>query len=230
MPVGIEETRILYGALEDETPEAGFESGGGFESGAGRRDKTRPRAGTASPGRGLRRLTHVLTGIACGLVLVILAGTLYAVFRDSGGAPNPPEIANPGSGGAGSTAGPDQAAGTDPAARGPGARSPESAVFTGIGRLRITAGGAADSASRAVVVLSVVFPYPPGDRPFTEELAGKVPLFRRIIRDYFGGLSKDGLNPLDERRAKDELLRRFNAELQLGKIELLLFNELMILE
>jgi flagellar basal body-associated protein FliL len=81
-----------------------------------------------------------------------------------------------------------------------------------------------------VVVLSVVFPYPPGDRPFTEELAGKVPLFRRIIRDYFGALSGDELKPLDERRAKGELLRRFNAELQLGKIELLLFNELMILE
>jgi flagellar basal body-associated protein FliL len=81
-----------------------------------------------------------------------------------------------------------------------------------------------------VVVLSVVFPYPPGDRPFTEELAGKVPLFRRIIRDYFEALSGDELKPLDERRAKAELLRRFNAELQLGEIELLLFNELMILE
>jgi flagellar basal body-associated protein FliL len=117
----------------------------------------------------------------------------------------------------------------------PGAQSPGSAVFTGLGRLRIAAGASgadttADTPSRAVVVLSVVFPYPPGDRPFTEELAGKVPLFRRIIRDYFGALSKDELNPLDERKAKDELLRRFNTELQLGKIELLLFNELMILE
>jgi flagellar basal body-associated protein FliL len=81
-----------------------------------------------------------------------------------------------------------------------------------------------------VVVLSVVFPYPPGDKPFTEELAGKVPLFRRIIRDYFGALSGDELNPLDEQKAKAELLRRFNAELRLGKIESLLFNELMILE
>jgi flagellar basal body-associated protein FliL len=107
-------------------------------------------------------------------------------------------------------------------------------VFTGIGRLRIAAGGAsppgADSAPRTVVALSVVFPYPPGDKPFSEELAGKVPLFRRIIRDYFGALSGDDLNPPDEQKAKDELLRRFNAELQLGKIKLLLFNELIILE
>jgi flagellar basal body-associated protein FliL len=81
-----------------------------------------------------------------------------------------------------------------------------------------------------VVVLSVVFPYPPEDRPFTEELAGKIPLFRQIVRDYFGVLSRDELHPFDESRAKAELLRRFNGELQLGKIELLLFNDLMIFE
>jgi hypothetical protein len=247
-PVGIEETRILYGAAEDgvaDSTAGGIESPSGALSGAGPRDKTRRRAGAVPPGRGLRRLTRILTGIACGLVLIILAGTLYAVFRDSSGsAPEAPELLSRGDG---SSADADQAAGRDPAA-GLEARSPGSAVFTGIGRLRIAAGPnsasgtnpvssaasgtgtAADSASRAVVVLSVVFPYPPEDRPFTEELAGKVPLFRRIIRDYFGALSKDELNPLDERRAKDELLRRFNAELQLGKIELLFFNELMILE
>jgi hypothetical protein len=153
--------------------------------------------------------------------LVILAGTLYAAFRDSG-APAPSTQDNVSAAGGNSGAG-----GLD------GQRS-DSAVFTGIGRLRIAAGGAspsgANSASRTVVVLSVVFPYPPGDKPFSEELAGKVPLFRRIIRDYFRALSGDDLNPPDEQKAKDELLRRFNAELQLGKIELLLFNELMILE
>jgi flagellar basal body-associated protein FliL len=108
------------------------------------------------------------------------------------------------------------------------------AVFTGIGRLRIAAGGGpapgTGAAPRAAVVLSVVFPYDSGDRPFTEELAGKVSLFRRIIRDYFGALSQEELHPLDEQRAKAELLRRFNGELQLGKITVLLFNDLMILE
>jgi hypothetical protein len=145
---------------------------------------------------------------------VILGGTLYAVFRDS--APDAPaEDALPGG---------DFGAG--------GAQGPGNAVFTGIGRLRISEGALSggDSEPRTVVVVSVVFPYPAGDRPFTEELAGKVPLFRRIIRDYFGALPADKLSPLDEQGAKDELLRRFNAELQLGKIELLLFNELMILE
>jgi flagellar basal body-associated protein FliL len=99
-------------------------------------------------------------------------------------------------------------------------------MFTGIGRLRIAAG----SGSRAAVIVSIVFPYSPEDRPFTEELAGKIPLFRRIAREYFGALSAYDLNPLDEQKAKAELLRRFNNELRLGTIESLLFNDLMILE
>jgi flagellar basal body-associated protein FliL len=80
------------------------------------------------------------------------------------------------------------------------------------------------------VVLSIVFPYPAEDRPFAEELAGKVPLFRRITQDYFGSLPPEELAPLDEDRTKAELLRRFNAELRLGSIDVLLFNDFMILE
>jgi flagellar basal body-associated protein FliL len=97
-------------------------------------------------------------------------------------------------------------------------------MFTGIGRLRIAA------PSGAAVVLSIVFPYPPADRPFTEELAASVPRFRQIARDYFGSLSRDELDSLDEQRAKAEILRSFNNELRLGQIELLLFNDLLILE
>jgi hypothetical protein len=140
------------------------------------------------------------------------------VFRDSpGDGPEAPQ------GGLSPAAGDSGAGGLE--GQGPG-----NAVFTGIGRLRIAVEGLSGVEPPAAVVVSVVFPYPPGDRPFTEELAGKVPLFRRIIREYFGTLSRDELKPLDEQEAKGELLRRFNAELQLGKIELLLFNELMIFE
>jgi hypothetical protein len=159
-----------------------------------------------------RLLTRVLAAVAACLVLVILAGTLYALFREEGAVPEEGEEP-PRSGGI------------------PGAGT---AVFTGIGRLRITAGNGppteAGSGDRAVVVLSIVFPYPPEDRPFTEELTGKIPLFRRIAREYFGALAPDQLRPLDERKAKAELLRRFNDELRLGTIGLLLFDDLMILE
>jgi flagellar basal body-associated protein FliL len=100
----------------------------------------------------------------------------------------------------------------------------ETGMFTGIGRMRIAAG------QRTTVVLSIVFPYSPADRPFAEELAGKIPVFRQIARDYFAGLSRDELDSLDEQKAKAEILRGFNDELRLGQIALLLFNDLLVLE
>jgi flagellar basal body-associated protein FliL len=178
--------------------------GAGGQGGKGRRLKKgkggRPKTA------GLRLLTGILAAIAAGLVLVILAGTLYVLFTDPASFP----------GGASRAA----AAGDNAE----GASDSETGMFTGIGRLRIAAG------SRATVVLSVVFPYPPADRPFTEELASKVPLFRQIARDYFGALSQDELDSLDEQKAKAEILRNFNNELRLGQIESLLFNDLLVLE
>ncbi|MDR3249066.1 MAG: hypothetical protein LBT39_09815 [Treponema sp.] len=176
-----------------------------------RKAETGRATGTAPQGRGLRLLTRILAAIAVALALIILMGTLYALFRE------PAPVSN----------------GSAPNAGGETTGVPPTAVFTGIGRQRIAVSvrsGGGGSVPNAVVVLSVVFPYPPADRSFTEELTGKVPLFRRITRDYFGSFSPDELNPLDEDKAKGELLRRFNNELQLGKIEVLFFNDLMVLE
>jgi flagellar basal body-associated protein FliL len=157
--------------------------------------------------KGPDSLARFLTALLIVLVLVILGGTFYAIIR----------------GPAGESAGQGEAAGGGGEEGGyPGAI----AVFTGIGRLRIPVKGG----SRATVVLSIVFPYPAEDRPFTEELAGKVSLFRQIAQDYFGSLPPEELAPLDEGRTKEELLRRFNAELRLGSIDVLFFNDLMILE
>jgi flagellar basal body-associated protein FliL len=161
-------------------------------------------------------LVRFLTAVLIALVLLILGGTFYAIIRG-------PAAGNARQGGTaegGSGAGenrPDRI----------GAGSPGAiAVFTGVGRLRIPVRGG----SRATVVLSIVFPYPAEDLPFTEELAGKVPLFRRIAQDYFGSLPPAELAPLDEDKTKAELLRRFNAELRLGSIDVLFFNDFMILE
>ena len=175
------------------------------------------RFGNAPAGRRLRLLTTVLGVIAAALVLVIGAGTLYVLLVDPGAFSGASARAaartgnNTPAGGAGENT-----------QEGSGAY--ETGMFTGIGRMRITAG------RRATVILSIVFPYPSADRPFTEELAAKVPVFRQIAVDYFGTLSQDELDLLDEQRAKTEILRRFNDELRLGQIESLLFNDLLILE
>jgi hypothetical protein len=169
-------------------------------------------AESARTGSRLRPFARVLTGIAVLLGLLILGGTIYALIR------GPVE-------------------GTAERAGGgiPGGPDPQTGIFTGIGRLRIPISGDAPASNqgqspRATVVLSVVFPYGSDDRSFTEELAGKIPLFRRIIQDYFGSMSIEELSPLNEEKAKAELLKRFNRELQLGTIKVLYFNDLMILE
>jgi flagellar basal body-associated protein FliL len=163
-------------------------------------------------GKGPDSLVRFLTAVLILLVLVILGGTFYAIIR------GPLEERDGQGGAAEGYAG----AKGPPVEASPGAI----AVFTGIGRLRIPVRGG----SRATAVLSIVFPYPAADRPFTEELAGKVPLFRRIAQDYFGSLAPEELVPLNEDKTKAELLKRFNAELRLGNIEVLFFNDFMILE
>jgi flagellar basal body-associated protein FliL len=150
------------------------------------------------------------------LVLVLagllVAGTLYAFLRpaDSGplfriGGPVGGEFANTGI--------------DNTAAEG------AISVFTGIGRLRIPL---ADGP--ATMVLSIAFPYPPGDRAFTEELASKVGDFRTIAIEYFSSLPAEKSVSPDEDTAKTEILRRYNASLRLGKIEALYFSDLMVIE
>ncbi|GHU19176.1 hypothetical protein FACS1894163_11840 [Spirochaetia bacterium] len=157
-----------------------------------------------SGGQGLSFVSGILLVIAVALVLVILGGTVYAFFIRA----------------------PDTSASTV-SEKTPGASaSGGTAVFTGLGRLRV----AANKGESAAALLSITFPYPATDRPFTEELVGKVPAFRSITVGYFAALSAEDLWNLDEAAAKAELLRRFNAELLLGKIEVLYFNDLMILD
>ncbi|MDR1443993.1 MAG: hypothetical protein LBI94_03855 [Treponema sp.] len=188
--------------------------------------RSRPASG------GLRLFTGILAAIAIGLFLLIVIGTLYTLVKNPDVFPGGSSPAAGGATGEAAGDGPDSPADPASADSSPIAASPrrggeepvsETAMFTGIGRLRIAAGPAA-------VVLSIVFPYPAADRPFTEELAGKISRFRQIARDYFGGLSPEELALLNEQRAKAELLRRFNDELRLGSIELLLFDDYLILE
>jgi flagellar basal body-associated protein FliL len=97
-------------------------------------------------------------------------------------------------------------------------------IFTGIGRLRIPL------QNSATLILSIAFPYPSDDLPFSEELAVKIGEFRTIAGDYFSSLTADKLIKIDEEAAKVEILRRYNASLRLGNIHILYFNDLMILE
>jgi len=104
----------------------------------------------------------------------------------------------------------------------------ELSVFNGIGRLRIPV--TRGDSSPATMIISIAFPYPSDDRPYTEELASKIYNFRTITNDYFSSLPASAIANFNEENAKTELLKRYNEILRLGKIDVLYFNDLMILE
>jgi flagellar basal body-associated protein FliL len=167
-------------------------------------------------------ISRILLALALAVVFVILAGTLYAVYRGPGAGPvitfGPDKTTRPGTERNGGTAAPER-----------------TGIFTGIGRLRIPVAahdgaGGGTGAAKATLILSIAFPYPPRDRAFAEELASRVGDFRRIAAEYFSSRSAEELRNPDEDALKAELLRRYNAILMLGNIEALYFNDLLIFE
>jgi len=97
-------------------------------------------------------------------------------------------------------------------------------IYSGLERIRIPL------ANASIIILSVAFPYSANDITFTEELAAKTGEFRSIIIDYFSSLPASGANQINEDNAKQEILRRFNNILRLGRITVLYFTEMTIID
>jgi len=97
-------------------------------------------------------------------------------------------------------------------------------IFTGMGRLRIPL------VNSSTLILSIAFPFSADDTAFTEEIAAKVNDFRTIANEYFSALPEPELIRINEEAAKQEILRRFNENLRLGRIEVLYFNDMMVIE
>jgi hypothetical protein len=174
----------------------------------------------ASPSKGMIILYRSVIALLLMLVVVVVSGSLYAIIRPRDSGP----LFTIGSGGVG--------AGN--AGEGSGFNDGAVGIFTEIGRLRIPVGGqaavqepAAQEADQGPsgVVLSISFPYPADDRAFSEELDSRTGDFRSLAFEYFSSLSGEQVARLDEKTAKDEILKRYNALLRLGKIETLFFGD-----
>ena len=152
------------------------------------------------------------------VVALLLGGSLFALLRPSESDP----IISFGGRSTGSRRPPSNNAAS-------GENNRNDAIFNGIGRLRIPV-TSQNTAQTATMILSIAFPYPPDDRPFTEELASKINDFRTITTEYFSSLPAASISNLDEDAVKSDLIRRFNAILSLGRIEALYFSDLMIIE
>jgi flagellar basal body-associated protein FliL len=97
-------------------------------------------------------------------------------------------------------------------------------VYSGLERLRIPL------SNSSTLILSVSFPYSAKDITFTEELAAKIGDFKAIITEYFSSLPEENVNQIDEETAKQEILRSFNANLRLGRISTIYFNDMTLIE
>ena len=172
----------------------------------------------------LLTLYRTFVVITIALVVVLAAGSLYALFRS----PNSKPLFRIGAAnGAASGATARRAAGGKQGQNsGAGENSVSENIFSGIGRLRIPLAGE----PAAAVILSVSFPYSADDRPFAEELASRIGDFRSIAAEYFASLPRERAVKLDEEAAKAVILGRYNAILRLGKIETLYFGDLMIVD
>jgi flagellar basal body-associated protein FliL len=148
-------------------------------------------------------LCRVLLALALTLVLVITAGTVYALaLRPQSASARPPASGS-----------------AQPVPR-------DAAIFTNLGRLRCPTA----PPSQATVILQAAFPYFPEDRPFSEELVSRIRDFRSLTAAYFGALGAKELRVKGEDEVKAELLAQYNALLRLGQITTLYFNEFMLIE
>lgn len=98
-------------------------------------------------------------------------------------------------------------------------------VYSDIGRLRaITA-----DLPPVSLIVTPFFTFPSADEEFFEELVQKKRRLRSVFLDYFALHSKDELIAIGETKVKEELIEKLNAELMLGKIDVLYFNEYIFL-
>ena len=162
---------------------------------------------------------RVLVVLALALAVVLITGSLYALFRS----PNSRPLFRIGSANSAAGGGKQGGRGSDAETASPMVLPN---VFSGVGRLRIPLAGE----PAAALVLSISFPYSADDRPFAEELASRIGDFRSIAAEYFASLPREKAVNLDEEAAKTGILGRYNALLRLGRIETLYFGDLMIVQ
>ncbi|MDR2864596.1 MAG: hypothetical protein LBV68_03180 [Spirochaetaceae bacterium] len=103
-------------------------------------------------------------------------------------------------------------------------------TFAGLGRIRASLKPEGNRITPETVVIEPYFPYDSADRAFSEELASHIHDFRSVTGDFFSALPSSSFLLKDEESLKNELLKRYNSFLHLGKIETLYFTDFMILD
>ena len=137
------------------------------------------------------------------MAVVLLTGTIFGLVRSSDAAPLFTLRNNR----------PGQAAQQD-----------DIRVFAGLGRLRIPL------SNSTTLILTITFPYPANDISFSEELAAKLGDLKAAATGYFSALPEADIIQINEDIAKQEILKRFNANLRLGRISALYFGDMLVID
>lgn len=157
--------------------------------------------------------------VAAALVLFIAIGTVwgFASGRARLGANRKPAERNLFVGGKRNPA-PEEVAARD--------GSGKTAIFADIGVLR----AATADARPVTIVVSPFLPYPADDVPLSEELVSKNRANRAAIAGWFRSHTLKEITRLGEDGVKRELLELVNANLVLGKLQSMYFEEYMVIE
>ena len=98
-------------------------------------------------------------------------------------------------------------------------------AFTDISQIRIQTRVESEDEEPAVIVVSPWFSYPAGDQQLFEELSQKERQMRGIFSGYFSSRTSKDLMDKGEVKIKEELLDEINAQLVMGKIRAVYFND-----
>ena len=164
-----------------------------------------------------------LAAIAIVIAAVIVAGTAIS-FATKKSEPKTAAGTSPEKTSAIATGLPQAAGSPDEAAS--GQSLPADAYFTGIGKIRASSAGK----KPATIIVAIAFPYDRGDIAFSEELASRTKEFREIAKAYFGSRTPEDLRKAPEPELKEELRKRYNALLRLGKIKTIYFNDYLLID
>lgn len=103
-------------------------------------------------------------------------------------------------------------------------------AFTDLGQIRVSSKRISQAQDPAVIVVSPWFSYPTGDKTLFEELSQKERLIRSLFIQYFSSLTLDEIRARGENAVKEDLLYKINAELVMGKVRAVYFNEYIFID
>ena len=98
-------------------------------------------------------------------------------------------------------------------------------AFTDISQIRIQTRIESEDEEPSVIVVTPWFSYPAGDQQLFEELSQKERQMRGIFAGYFSSRTSRDLLDKGEVKIKEELLDEINAQLVMGKIRAVYFND-----